>query len=117
MVTLFADDRDTLDAWFWEGFRLTAVDAIRDLIQAEGMSTDVDIRRASAHDVDALLSMESRLEEHLRSAPLFLPLTGSPDRDLWEEELMYENIYVSLASHAGNPLAYIKAGPASKTNA
>ena len=26
---------------------------------------------------------------------------------------MYENIYVSLASHAGNPLAYIKAGPAS----
>jgi len=31
LVTIFANDHDAVDAWFWEGFGLIAVDAMRDL--------------------------------------------------------------------------------------
>lgn len=113
LITLLADDRAAIDAWFWEGFGLLAVDAIRDLSRAEGGATDTDITRAGPADVDALLRLGEALRHHLSSAPTSLGDTSDPDtRGSWENEIRNEEICIQLARQAGKPIAYMKVGPA-----
>lgn len=113
LITLFADDRAAIDAWFWEGFGLLAVDAVRDLSRAEKGVTDADIARAEPADVDALLRLGEALRDHLSSAPTFLVDTDNPDtRRSWENQIRNEDICIQLARQAGKPVAYMKVGPA-----
>ena len=49
----------------------------------------------------------------LQSAPTFLPGSAGPDGTAWEKELEDENVRLSLTAHAGRPVAYMKAVPAS----
>jgi GNAT superfamily N-acetyltransferase len=113
LITLFSDDKAAIDAWFWEGFGLLAVDAIRDLSRAEGEATDTDITRAEPANVEALLRLDEALRHHLWSAPTFLGDTSNPDtRRSWENQIRNEEICIQLACQVGKRIAYMKVGPA-----
>jgi GNAT superfamily N-acetyltransferase len=71
-VTLYSDDREALDTWFWDGFGLVVVDALRPLAPLTSSTrADVDIRRALPTDVPRLLPLLANLRDHLRRAPVF----------------------------------------------
>jgi GNAT superfamily N-acetyltransferase len=72
VITLLAHDREAIDAWYWLGFGLTTVDAIRDLTPVQGSTADVVIRRAGLEDIAQAMALSQALEQHLVAAPIFV---------------------------------------------
>jgi GNAT superfamily N-acetyltransferase len=72
VITLLAHDREAIDAWYWLGFGLTTVDAIRDLAPVQGSTADVVIRRAVLEDIEQAMALSQALQRHLVAAPIFV---------------------------------------------
>ncbi len=72
-LTLFANEQDTEKVWFWNGFGLTVVDAIRPLTPLEiVLPTDLTIRAASPEDVEALRTLELEHWQHYVQPPILM---------------------------------------------
>ena len=113
-VSVFAHDKLGIEAWFWQGFGMMGVDAIRNLSPVEGATIEasIEITLATPGDVDALRQLDTTLRNYSRSAPIFLINDDSPDRTTWEKFLQGDGNRVWLAHHGGKPIAFLQISPA-----
>lgn len=74
-VTILAGDEDARAAWFWSGFGLATVDAIRDLKTALTAICDesLTVRPAQQDDIRALLPLFVAHQAYYRRSPMFVP--------------------------------------------
>jgi len=74
-VTILAGDEATRRAWFWSGFGLAVVDAVRDLKTPLTAICDesLTIRPALQDDVPALLPLYIAHQAYYRRSPMFVP--------------------------------------------
>lgn len=81
-LTVLAHDQAGIAGWQWLGFGYYAIDALRDLVPAEGAAADINIRRATLDDVPVAAALGRALRRHMASAPVFLVQAddGSPER-------------------------------------
>lgn len=96
-LTLLAHDHEAEKTWFWNGFGLTVVDAIRsmDPITPEPPSTNFTIRKATLDDVEPLAALEGEHWQHYSQPPIFMAdqqpddaaaladLLGNPHNSVW----------------------------------
>jgi len=54
LITLFTDDYDAIDAWFWESFAMESVDALRDLSPIKKTESDIEMRKGEIQDLHLL---------------------------------------------------------------
>jgi ribosomal protein S18 acetylase RimI-like enzyme len=70
-ITLLAHDDPAAKAWFWNGFGLTVVDAIRSIRPLEiALPTDIHVRKAGLSDIDALCALEIEHARHYTEPPI-----------------------------------------------
>lgn len=73
-ITLLANDRSAEKAWFWNGFGLTVVDAIRPMSPLQTASnSNLLIRKATQDDVEALTELDKEHWKHYSRSPIFMP--------------------------------------------
>lgn len=113
LVALLANDLRALQEWYWLGFGLAGADAIRDLSPVAEPDGDIAIRRAVPADIDEVLRLESALVKHLTSSPVYVAGMDSQQRDEIYALLADPASALWLASHEGQPVAYLLNGPAS----
>ncbi len=81
-ITLLANDQEGREAWFWSGFGLAVVDAVRPAVSLVPIpKTELTIRRASGEtDWLALARLDAEHVAHYSAAPLFMapPSADSP---------------------------------------
>jgi GNAT superfamily N-acetyltransferase len=66
------------------GFGLQVIDAIRPLAVEESMTAGAfTIKAAGDEDLDAIHTLDSKLGDHLRSAPIFLHTSPVPEQELF----------------------------------
>jgi len=113
IITLFAHDHEAIDAFFWMGFGLTNVDAIRDMSPIEGGRAGVEIHRAGREDAEVITAFDTRLQRYLTMAPTFH----------YEEPLVAESWLANPANSAwlayrdGTPVGCIRIGPSTPRTA
>jgi ribosomal protein S18 acetylase RimI-like enzyme len=113
LMGTLSHDRAALDVWFWQGFGLLAVDAVRSLAW-HGPAYNEGIRRATADDADALHALGQGLMAHLRAAPVFLRGEGESLAD-WERSLADKGRAVFIATQIWRqPVGYLRIGPANE---
>jgi GNAT superfamily N-acetyltransferase len=73
-VTVLAHDARAEQAWYWNGFGLVVVDAIRSIqpLQSAG-AADVCIRRAGPEDAALLADLDAEHCRHYSRSPVFMP--------------------------------------------
>jgi hypothetical protein len=76
-----ASDRAACDAWFSLGFGHDATLAVRETDAPVRPAPDVDIQRATAADLDAVVGMALALYEHHARAPMYLPFLAEVEPD------------------------------------
>jgi GNAT superfamily N-acetyltransferase len=78
-LTLLVHDHEAERAWFWHGFGLTVVDAIRPMRPLDcPSSTDLHIRKATPLDANALSELDAEHWRHYTQSPVFMtPRTGN----------------------------------------
>jgi GNAT superfamily N-acetyltransferase len=111
LVTVPARDTVAEKAWFTLGFGLTVVDALRDLDPTSSPKADVEVRHAGREDIEAIMSLESPLREHLAAAPIFLPEPGPEGRRAREEWLADERNVLWLAFREGTAVGFMGLEP------
>ena len=73
-ITLLANDRPAERTWFWNGFGLTVVDAIRPMISLQTTSnSNLLIRKAVQDDAEALTELDKEHWKHYSRSPIFMP--------------------------------------------
>lgn len=111
-ITLYADDAETADVWFRNGFGLLVIDALRPLSPVESMSPpEVTIRQGTGDDLDSVLPLSDGLSRYMADGPIFLPLLEMPSRAEWEEWLTQPAHTLWLALRGGEAVAYLRTQP------
>ena len=117
LITVLADQQDVLDAFFWLGFGMICVDAMRDLRPVNGRLAQIEIRRAGSADSNAVLEFAGGIQRHMAEAPMFIPLTDPVDMETIDKRLADPAQAIFLAFRDNEPVAYIHIQPASTSAA
>lgn len=111
-ITLFAHDKEALDAWFWNSFGLLLVDAIRDLSPVNApIPQGIEIRRATMDDLDQVVRLREAHQRYMAQAPIFMPLLEFDSREERAGFLEDPSNAVFLAMRGGEAVSYIQYQP------
>jgi len=111
-LTVLTGDRPALDAWFWLGFGMIVVDAVRGLEAVEPASWTPDagitVRLASPAEGSHLLSIKREHTRYYREGPIFLPKREPHDAAEVERELASPRLRLWVAEEDGQVIGIIK---------
>jgi GNAT superfamily N-acetyltransferase len=110
-ISLFPNDVDALKAYHWMGFSMFSVDAVRGLDPIPGGTPNVNIRRAEIHDLEPVMELHEALRGYMKESPIFF-LSEKRDHSYYEAWLQDPNKVVWLAYRDGEPVAFMRLGPA-----
>lgn len=114
-VTFFAHDVQTINTWFWQGFGLRCVDALREGAPIAMSKTDIIIKKAEIGDISKLLKIHRLHNEYYRDSPVFMPNRDiEPEKDL-TEWMCQENHHLWVAYCEEEPLGYMRIAPTAET--
>jgi GNAT superfamily N-acetyltransferase len=115
LVSVMAHDQEGIDAWHWSGFGKVAADAVRRLEPLGRKSRSLArIRRAVAADAEAVARLQRELKETLAGAPTFLYYDPAGEDEDFGPWLQGETHALWLVEVQGDPVAYMRAGPANE---
>ena len=108
-ITLLAQDRMAEKIWFWNGFGLTVVDAVRPM-QPLGIpySTTLHIRKATQADVHILAALDTEHCRHYAASPVFMAPPHNNDAAEFAEFLSRPKNGAWLAMDGELPAGFIR---------
>ncbi len=108
-ITLLAHDQVAQQVWFWNGFGLTVVDAVR-LMQPLNISTltNLVIRKATLEDVAVLAELDVEHWQHYTRAPIFMTPRKSSTTDRLIEFLARPRNSIWLALDYKSPIGFMR---------
>ena len=72
-ISILAHDRAVVDQWFWQGFGLTVVDAVRPVQPlAAPAPVSLTIRKATPADAGLLAALDAEHCRHYTASPIFM---------------------------------------------
>ena len=107
LITAFADQQEALDAFFWLGFGMIGVDAVRDMTPLGARVADVEIRQAKTGDIEVVLTLMHGLEEHISSSPVYKFYAEKSSREAIQKRLDEPAHTIWLASVNGAVVACV----------
>jgi GNAT superfamily N-acetyltransferase len=108
-ITLLAHDQAALQVWFWNGFGLTVVDAVRPLDPLGITSpTGFSVRKASAADAEILSRLDAEHCQHYTQPPVFMVAQESSDAAAFAQFLGAPHNSVWLAVQGSDPMGFIR---------
>ena len=110
-ITLLAHDQVAQQAWFWNGFGLTVVDAVRPMQPLNiSSSTDLVVRKATLADVNALAELDAEHWQHYTRAPIFMTPRASSTTDQFAEFLSRPKNSMWLVLDRETPIGLMRYG-------
>ena len=87
-ITLLADDDVDRETWFWSGFGMGTVDAIRPMQPLEiPAAVGFGVRSATLEDASVLASLDVEHQRHYSAAPVFMAPRQAIDAPEWADFL------------------------------
>ncbi len=108
-LTLMAHDEAACQAWFWNGFGLTVVDAVRAL---DGLGIQAPdgyvLRKAAAADAEALADIEAEHWRHYAEPPTLMVYSAPNTAEEFEQLLTAPGNSVWMAWQGARLVGYIR---------
>jgi ribosomal protein S18 acetylase RimI-like enzyme len=108
-LSLLANDTEAEKVWFWSGFGLLVVDAVRPLT---GLGIEIllglEIRKAALADVPELVELEAEHWCHYAQPPVFMASSAGGDAAEFTDLLQNPHNSVWLALDGGQLAGYIR---------
>lgn len=113
-IALYAHDREALASFFWNGFGLRCVDAIRGVDPIIGGDASGCVLRELTLEeaAERIVPLKNLLLEHLRKTPAFIPLYFTVDAEQMMEEYKERSSRYFVAELDVQTVAFIETTPA-----
>lgn len=115
-ITLYAHDDESINTWFWMGFGLRCVDAIREVESIEvEYNQSIKISKVDASYIPQLADIHRKHNEYYRKSPIFMPNKDEdPIQDL-TQWIGKRNHHMWVAFDHEKPLGYMRIQPDAET--
>ena len=110
-IALYAQDVATIDNWFWLGFGLRCVDAIRRVAPIKKSNSSICIKKAEKNDIPYLADIENDLHMFFRSSPIFMPRQEEDPIQYLTEWMSNDNHHLWMAYDHEKTLGFMKIEP------
>mgnify|MGYP001075555637 FL=1 len=108
-ITLLADDQESLQTWFWNGFGMLVVDGVRLMTPLEPEpKTLLRIRQAGAADARALAALDVDHCRYYTQSPVFMALRESQTADEFGDFMEKPGNSVWLALDGDLPVGFLR---------
>jgi ribosomal protein S18 acetylase RimI-like enzyme len=108
-ITLLAGDNASRDAWFWSGFGLLVIDAVRSLDPIGApIVPGYAVRRAEQADIPLLVEIEAEHDLHYTRPPVFMAAPKPDDAGAFERFLAVADNSAWLASREDEVAGYLR---------
>lgn len=108
-LSLLAHDQAAKEAWFWNGFGLTVVDAIRPMRPLDvPYSTDLQVRKATLADAGLLAELDAEHWAHYPQPPVFMPPHTGMDAAANAEFLSRQKNSVWMSWDGNVPVGFLR---------
>lgn len=108
-ITLLAHDEAVQHTWFWNGFGLLVVDAVRPMQPLDApVQTAVAVRAATMDDVTALAALDAEHCQHYARSPIFMAPRIGDSADRFGEFLARPKNSVWLALDRDQPVGFLR---------
>jgi GNAT superfamily N-acetyltransferase len=108
-ITLLADDAGAVETWFWSGFGMGTVDAVRAMVPlASTAPAGYVVRRAVMDDVPPLAVLDAEHARHYAAAPVFMVPPDMMDVAGWTAFLSRPGNTAWLAEDETGPFGFIR---------
>jgi GNAT superfamily N-acetyltransferase len=106
-IQFYPHEKEAREATLSTGFGMAVIDALRDLtpVQASPIQT-IEIRQVGPEAIETIKLLESALNRHLSSAPIWLPLLERTGRN-WEKWFTDSQHALWLAYHHDEAVGYL----------
>jgi GNAT superfamily N-acetyltransferase len=110
-LTLLAGEDDALETWFWSGFGMGTVDAVRPLTPiGHATRPGLTVRRSTPGDSATLAALDVDHQRHYRNAPVFMVPPEPDDASAWTAFIERPGATVWLAEDDGQPVGFLRFG-------
>ena len=107
-ITLLANDGAAENTWYWNGFGLAVIDAVRPLLALDPpVRTSLAIRQAHEADLEALAGLDKEHWQHYTKSPIFMAPHQPKGVDAWREFLSHPLNSVWLACEGEQPVGFM----------
>lgn len=110
-ITLYAQDKETIDTWFWMGFGLRCVDAIREVDRINQEKSEINIKKARLNDVSSLADIDRKHNSYYEESPIFMPVKVKDPISHLTERLSKENHHMWIAYDNERVIGYMRIEP------
>jgi ribosomal protein S18 acetylase RimI-like enzyme len=111
-ITLLAGDQPAERFWFWNGFGMIVVDAIRSIQPLNVTSPEsLVIRRAQLEDAESIAVLEAEHYKHYSAPPISMAPQSPEDAEAYRKFLSRPENQVWLACDGKEPVGYIRFEP------
>jgi len=100
-LTVLANDTHGLAGWYWQGFGLNGIDAVRNMDNVVSEAAPFTIRRATLADLELVAAHSLALQEHLARPPVFKSLE-EPDGSDYYAQWLAETDHVMWLAYDDN---------------
>lgn len=108
-ITLLAGDPATEKVWFWNGFGLMVVDAVRTVQPISfPVPKDFSIRKATREDAEALSELDTQHWRHYAASPIFMVPQGPDDAAAFASFIDQPGNSVWLATAEGKSAGFMR---------
>lgn len=109
-ISILAHDRAVVELWFWNGFGLTVLDAVRAVepLAGQPVVTSLIVRKATPADADALALLDEEHCRHYTAAPVFMAPPHRNDAAEFAAFLSRPDNSVWLATDGDIPAGFLR---------
>lgn len=113
-IALYAQDEETVNTFFWNGFGLRCIDSIRRVEDenrigdTENKISEFEIRRILSGEAQQICELENNLIQHMSSSPIFMPMNKKVTIENLNKWLLEDGNYIWAAFDKNEAVAYVK---------
>lgn len=107
-ITLYAQDKETIDTWFWLGFGLRCIDAIREVAAINIDKSSIHIKKVGEDDISLLADLQNKLHNYFRSSPTFMTSQEEDPIKYLKEWISKDNHHIWMACSDEKPIGFMK---------
>ena len=116
-LTITACDRDVINTFFYLGFGLRCIDALRQVneIQTDTIKQTVGIKKAKIKDINQMDDLYRENCFYFKNSPLFMPISSEVSIDELKDWLEQDNHHLWLAYKDNNIIGFMRIEPKGET--